>query len=96
MDAPIDAVTGNAPVAAPTVVVRKRTSKLAALKMDDAGTPGDDRELVSLRLAECDFYLKRWRNARTALRPYIDRASRQGEALFFYAEESDDDLWHDR
>jgi RNA polymerase primary sigma factor len=40
MDAPIDAVTGNAPAAAPTVVVRKRTSKLAALKMDDAGNPG--------------------------------------------------------
>jgi soluble lytic murein transglycosylase len=46
---------------------------------------GDDRELVDLRIAECDYFLKRARNAKTALRPYIDRASRQGEALFFYA-----------
>jgi soluble lytic murein transglycosylase len=46
---------------------------------------GDDRELVDLRVAECDYFLKRARNAKTALRPFIDRASRQGEALFFYA-----------
>ena len=45
----------------------------------------DDRELINLRLAECDYYLKRARSAREGARPYIDRASRQGEALFFYA-----------
>ena len=45
----------------------------------------DDRELINLRLAECDYYLKRQRNARDGVRPYIDKASRQGEALFFYA-----------
>jgi soluble lytic murein transglycosylase len=48
-------------------------------------SPGEDRELVDLRIAECDYYLKRARNAKTALRPYIERASRQSEALFFYA-----------
>ena len=38
-----------------------------------------------LRLAECDYFLKRPRNARDGVRPYIDKAARQGEALFFYA-----------
>jgi soluble lytic murein transglycosylase len=46
---------------------------------------GDDRELVNLRLAECDYFLKRPRNARDGVKPYIDKASRQGEALYFYA-----------
>lgn len=50
-----------------------------------ASAAGDDRELVELRVAECDYFLKRARIAKTALRPYIDHASRQGEALFFYA-----------
>jgi soluble lytic murein transglycosylase len=46
---------------------------------------GDDRELVQLRLAECDYFQKRVRAARDALRPFTEKASRQGEALFFYA-----------
>jgi soluble lytic murein transglycosylase len=46
---------------------------------------GDDRELVNLRLAECDYFLKRPRNARDEARPYIEHASRKAEALFFYA-----------
>jgi soluble lytic murein transglycosylase len=50
-----------------------------------ASAQGDDRELVDLRIAECDYFLKRARNAKTSLRPYIDRAKRHGEALFFYA-----------
>ena len=51
---------------------------------------GDDRELVALRLAECDYLLKRARNARDAVRPYADKAARQGEALYFYAVASRD------
>ena len=46
---------------------------------------GDDRELVSLRLAECDYFLKRPRNTRDEVKPYLDHASRQAEALFFHA-----------
>ena len=46
---------------------------------------GDDRELVQLRLAECDYFQKKARAAREGVRPYIEKASRQGEALFFYA-----------
>jgi peptidoglycan lytic transglycosylase len=45
---------------------------------------GDDRELADLRIAESDFYLKRYDATRDALRPYLDRASRKAEARFFY------------
>ena len=45
----------------------------------------DDRELVDLRIAECDYFLKRTRAAQDALKPYAEKASRQGEALYFYA-----------
>ncbi|HEY7059761.1 MAG TPA: transglycosylase SLT domain-containing protein [Vicinamibacterales bacterium] len=45
---------------------------------------GDDRELADLRLAESDFFLKRYAAARDALTPYLDRASRRAEARFFY------------
>ena len=45
---------------------------------------GDDRELADLRVAECDFYLRRYAAARDGVRPYLERASRKGEAQFFY------------
>ena len=43
----------------------------------------DDEELIGLRLAECDYYLDRFRAARDALRPYLEGASRKAEARFF-------------
>jgi len=45
----------------------------------------DDREVVQLRIAECDYFLKKARSAREALKPFLDQGARQGEALFFYA-----------
>jgi soluble lytic murein transglycosylase len=45
----------------------------------------DDREVVQLRIAECDYFLKRTRYARDGVRPFIDAGARQGEALYFYA-----------
>ncbi|MBI3262360.1 MAG: transglycosylase SLT domain-containing protein [Acidobacteria bacterium] len=45
---------------------------------------GDEHELVELRLAESDYYLQRYRNARQALKPYTEHARRKSEALFFY------------
>jgi soluble lytic murein transglycosylase len=48
------------------------------------GASGDDRELVNLRLAECDYFLKRHRAAREALRPYLQNARREAEARFFH------------
>jgi soluble lytic murein transglycosylase len=50
-----------------------------------SASQGDDRELANLRLAECDYFMKHARSARDGVRPYIEKASRQGEALFFYA-----------
>src|SRR4051812_22044770 len=46
---------------------------------------GDDKELLQLRIAECDYFTKRTRNARETLRLMSQKGSRQGEALFFYA-----------
>jgi soluble lytic murein transglycosylase len=45
---------------------------------------GDDKELIALRLAECDYYLDRFRASRDALTPYLATASRKAEARFFY------------
>jgi soluble lytic murein transglycosylase len=45
---------------------------------------GDDAELVALRLAESDNFLRRYRQACDGLRPYLDSASRKAEAQFFY------------
>jgi soluble lytic murein transglycosylase len=64
-----------------------------ARRFDDARTAfqalqsvadGDDKELVNLRVAECDFNLKRYAAARDGVRPYLDQASRKAEARFFY------------
>ena len=45
---------------------------------------GDDRELVGLRLAECDYYLKRYRAARNALQSYLRKTPRDVEARYFH------------
>ena len=45
---------------------------------------GDDRELVALRLAECDYFQGRYIQAREALKPYLAGSSREAEARFFY------------
>jgi peptidoglycan lytic transglycosylase len=49
-----------------------------------AQADGDDRELVNLRIAECDFYLRRYAAARDSLRAFLTGASRSAEAQFFY------------
>ena len=46
---------------------------------------GEDRGLIALRLAECDFLRGRYRQARQALREFIADGPRQAEALYFYA-----------
>jgi soluble lytic murein transglycosylase len=45
---------------------------------------GDDKELTALRIAESDYYLRRYRASRDALRPYLDDAKREAEARFFH------------
>jgi len=51
---------------------------------------GDDKELLDLRMAECDYFTKKTRSAREALYGMSADASRRGEALFFYALASKD------
>ncbi|MEO8522360.1 MAG: transglycosylase SLT domain-containing protein [Acidobacteriota bacterium] len=63
---------------------RRYTEARAAFQGLQAVADGDDREVADLRVAECDFYLKRYAAARDTLRPYLDRASRKAEARFFY------------
>ena len=43
-----------------------------------------DRELVALRVAESDYFLRRYRAARDGLAPFQERASRLAEARFFH------------
>jgi soluble lytic murein transglycosylase len=46
---------------------------------------GEDRELVELRVAESNYFLRRTRDARDGLRPYLKDASRLGEVTYFQA-----------
>lgn len=50
-----------------------------------ASADGDDREVVNLRIAESDYYLKRYHQARDGLTPYTAKGARQAEALYFQA-----------
>ncbi|MEQ1759551.1 MAG: transglycosylase SLT domain-containing protein [Vicinamibacterales bacterium] len=43
----------------------------------------EDRDLAGLRVAECDYYLNRHRQAREALAPYLESSARRIEARFF-------------
>ena len=45
---------------------------------------GDERQMADLRIAQCDFHLKRYQAAHDALRAYVDRSrNRLQEAQFF-------------
>ena len=44
---------------------------------------GDEAELVSLRLAEIEYFSDRYRSARDALEPFLQNGARQAEARFF-------------
>jgi len=46
--------------------------------------PGDDADLVGLRVAECDYYLDRFRAARDGVQKYLKGNPREAEARFFY------------
>ena len=44
----------------------------------------DDAALIAIRLAECDYYLGRYRASRDALLPYLRENPREAEARFFH------------
>jgi soluble lytic murein transglycosylase len=64
---------------------RRYSQARTAFARLQSAAQGDDVELVNLRIAESDYFLKQLRAARDGVKPYIEKASRQGEALFFYA-----------
>ena len=64
---------------------KRYTQARAAFAKLQGVAQSDDLELVNLRIAESDYFLKQLRASRDGLKPYIEKASRQGEALFFYA-----------
>jgi soluble lytic murein transglycosylase len=45
---------------------------------------GDTKDLVALRIAECDYYLDRNRAARNGLKPLLDDDELEAEARYFY------------
>ncbi|HSC26702.1 MAG TPA: transglycosylase SLT domain-containing protein [Vicinamibacterales bacterium] len=45
---------------------------------------GDDRQLVELRLAECDYYLRKYKTAIDALQPLLESRVQGAEARFFH------------
>ena len=63
---------------------RRYTDARAAFQGVVTETSGDDRELADLRIAESDFYLRRYEAASNVLKPYLESASRKAEARFFY------------
>lgn len=62
---------------------RYAEARAAFQDLQDA-TRGDDRELAQIRVAECDYFLKRYAAARDALARHLDGASRKIEARFFH------------
>lgn len=62
---------------------RYRDARAALLEIQGQAS-GDDREVIDLRIAESDFFLKRYALARDGVKPYLEQASRRAEARFFY------------
>lgn len=61
----------------------------AAFEAVSVASTGDDKDLVDLRLAGADFYLKRYRASRDGAARLIKKgAARQAEALYFEAASS--------
>ena len=63
---------------------RRYAAAEPAFKALVAQASGDDRERFALRVAESQFYQRRYREARDGVQPYIDHAARRAEAQFFY------------
>ncbi len=63
---------------------RRYADARAAFVLLQKEVTGDDRELVELRIAECDYFLQRHQAAADGLRRWLDQGARQAEARFFY------------
>jgi len=49
-----------------------------------AAATGDEAEVVQLRMAESDYFLRRYTRVRDDLSAFLDRSARRAEARFFY------------
>jgi soluble lytic murein transglycosylase len=50
-----------------------------------ASSQGEERTLMQLRIAESDYYLRRFRSAADALKGFVESGTRPAEALYYYA-----------
>ncbi len=65
-------------------VARRYAAARQAFESIEPDAKGDAAEIVELRLAECDHFLRRYQEARDRLLPLFDSASRKAEAQFFW------------
>jgi soluble lytic murein transglycosylase len=63
---------------------RYSDARTSFLRLRPHATSEEDAELVSLRLAEIEYFQGRYSNARESLRPFLTSGARQAEARFFY------------
>jgi soluble lytic murein transglycosylase len=63
---------------------RRWADARAAFEPLIAAASGDNKELATIRVAECDYRLGRHRAARDQLKPFIGGGSREAEARYFY------------
>ena len=63
---------------------KRYTDAKNALLAIQGQASGDDREVIDLRIAESEYFLKRYAYARDGVRPYLENAARRAEAKFFY------------
>jgi soluble lytic murein transglycosylase len=59
-------------------------ARTSFLRLKPHARSDDDVELVSLRLAEIEYFQGHYSNARESLRPFLTSGPRQAEARFFY------------
>lgn len=59
-------------------------ARMSFVRLKPYATSANDAELVSLRLAEIEYFQGRYSNAREALKPFLTSGARQAEARFFY------------
>ena len=62
---------------------RRYADARAAFERLLAQASGDVRELADLRVAECDYFLRQYRQSLQRLEPWLTRASRRAEARHF-------------
>jgi peptidoglycan lytic transglycosylase len=63
---------------------RRWADARAAFENVARGVQGDNKDLVALRLAECDYRLDRYRAARDGVKPFTSGSTLAPEARFFY------------